>query len=66
SDAIVDRAACIIVAHNHPSGEPAPSQKDTSLTQQLAAAGQLLGIPLRDHVIVTKTDHYSFRQHHLL
>jgi DNA repair protein RadC len=66
SDAIVDRAACIIVAHNHPSGDPAPSQKDTSLTQQLAAAGQLLGIPLRDHVIVTKMDHHSFRQHHLL
>lgn len=66
SDAIVDRAACIIVVHNHPSGDPSPSQKDTSLTQQLAAAGQLLGIPLRDHIIVTKTDHYSFRQHHLL
>jgi DNA repair protein RadC len=66
SDAIVDRAACIIVTHNHPSGDPSPSQKDTSLTQQLAAAGQLLGIPLRDHIIVTKTDHYSYRQHHLL
>lgn len=66
SDAIMDRAACILVAHNHPSGEPAPSQKDTALTQQLAAAGQLLGIPLRDHVIITKTEHYSFRQHHLL
>lgn len=66
ADAIVDRAACIIVTHNHPSGDPAPSQKDTSLTQQLAAAGQLLGIPLRDHIIVTKTDYYSFRQHHLL
>jgi DNA repair protein RadC len=66
SDAIVDRAACVIVAHNHPSGEPIPSQKDTTLTQQLAAAGQLLGIPLRDHIIVTKTDYFSFRQHHLL
>jgi DNA repair protein RadC len=66
SDAIVDRAACIVVVHNHPSGDPAPSQKDTSLTQQLAAAGQLLGIPLRDHIIVTKTDYYSYRQHHLL
>ncbi len=66
SDAIVDRAACILVAHNHPSGESMPSQKDTSLTQQLTAAGQLLGIPLRDHIIVTKTDFYSFRQHHLL
>lgn len=66
SDAIVDRAACVIVAHNHPSGDPTPSQKDTTLTQQLAASGQLLGIPLRDHIIVTKTEHYSFRQHHLL
>ena len=66
SDAIVDRAACVIVAHNHPSGDPNPSQKDTTLTQQLAASGQLLGIPLRDHIIVSKTEHFSFRQHHLL
>lgn len=66
SDAIVDRAASVVIAHNHPSGDPSPSQKDTTLTQQLAASGQLLGIPLRDHVIVTKTDYYSFRQHHLL
>ena len=66
SDPIVDRAASIIVAHNHPSGEAKPSTKDTMLTQQLAAAGQLLGIPLRDHIIVTRTEVYSFRQHHLL
>lgn len=66
SDPIVDRAASIIVAHNHPSGEVAPSTKDIGLTHQLAAAGQLLGIPLRDHLIVTRTQVYSFRQHHLL
>lgn len=66
ADPIVDRAAAIIVAHNHPSGEPDPSQKDVSLTQQLAAAGQLIGIPLRDHIIVTKLGDYSFRQRHLL
>ncbi len=66
ADAIVDRAACVIVAHNHPSGQVVPSQKDIILTQQLAAAGQLLGIPLRDHIIVTKTEEYSFRQRHLL
>lgn len=66
SDPIVDRAASIIIAHNHPSGEARPSVKDTTLTQQLAAAGQLLGIPLRDHLIVTRTEVYSFRQHHLL
>jgi len=66
ADPIVDRAAAIIVAHNHPSGEAEPSQKDVSLTQQLAAAGQLIGIPLRDHIIVTKFGDYSFRQRHLL
>jgi len=66
SDPIVDRAASIIVAHNHPSGSPQPSSKDVELTGQLVAAGQLLGIPLRDHIVVSKNDQFSFRQHHLL
>lgn len=66
SDPIVDRAAYIIVAHNHPSGIAEPSDKDIMLTQQLAAAGQLIGIPLHDHIIVTKNQHFSYRQNHLL
>jgi len=66
ADAIADRAASVIVAHNHPSGDANPSQKDITLTQQLAAAGQLLGISLRDHIILTKTEYFSYRQHHLL
>jgi DNA repair protein RadC len=66
ADAIVDRAACIVIAHNHPSGDVQPSKKDVAFTQQLAAAGQLLGISLRDHIVVSKTDYFSFRQHHLL
>lgn len=66
ADAIADRAASVIVAHNHPSGDVNPSQKDVALTQQLAAAGQLLGITLRDHIIVTRTEYFSYRQHHLL
>jgi DNA repair protein RadC len=66
ADAIADRAASVVVAHNHPSGDARPSQKDISLTQQLAAAGQLLGITLRDHIIVTRIEHFSYRQHHLL
>jgi len=66
ADAIADRAAAIVIAHNHPSGETQPSNKDITLTQQLTSAGQLLGIPLRDHIIVTKKDYFSFRQHHLL
>ncbi len=66
ADAIADRAATILVAHNHPSGDPQPSRQDITLTQQLHASGQLLGIPLQDHLILTKTEHFSCRQHHLL
>lgn len=65
TDAIADRAATVIVAHNHPSGEAYPTLEDTSLTQQLTAAGNILGITLRDHLILTKTNHYSFADHHL-
>lgn len=61
-----DRAAAIIVAHNHPSGMASPSRTDIKTTQQLVAAGQLLGIPLQDHLIVTKDGHYSFRQSQLI
>jgi DNA repair protein RadC len=66
TDAIADRAATVVIAHNHPSGDPHPTQADISLTQQLTAAGNILGITLRDHLILTKTDHYSFDEHHLL
>jgi DNA repair protein RadC len=66
ADAIADRAACVVVAHNHPSGDAKPSAKDIALTQQLKAAGQLLGVELYDHIILAKTEHFSFRQHHML
>lgn len=66
ADAIADRAASVVVAHNHPSGDVRPSKKDIELTQQLAAAGQLIGVPLRDHLIVSKSGYFSFRAHHLL
>lgn len=63
---LTDRAASVIIAHNHPSGVATPSDKDIALTQQLAAAGQLLGIPLQDHFIVTGTRHFSFKQRGLV
>ena len=66
ADAVADRAASVVVAHNHPSGDASPSKQDIPLTQQLAAAGQLLGIPLADHIIITKTDSFSFRQNQML
>lgn len=61
-----DRAASVLIAHNHPSGYAEPSEDDIATTQQLIAAGQLLGIKLVDHVIVTKQDYYSFRHGGLL
>lgn len=61
-----DRAASMLIAHNHPSGYAEPSEDDIATTQQLIAAGQLLGIKLIDHIIVTKRDYYSFRGHGLL
>lgn len=58
--------AQIIVAHNHPSGDTIPSQEDLVITKQLVDAGKLLGIELKDHVIVSKTNFFSFKEHKLL
>jgi DNA repair protein RadC len=63
--AIADHAAEIVVAHNHPSGGLLPSKQDTAMTQQLVASGQIMSIPLMDHVIVTKDGWFSFREHSL-
>jgi len=61
-----DRAASIILAHNHPSGDSQPSKADISSTQQLIAAGILLGIHVDDHIIVAANQYYSFVQHGML
>ncbi len=59
--ALLCNAANLILAHNHPSGEPAPSKDDNSITKRLAEAGELLGITLLDHVIVCPNGcYYSF------
>jgi DNA repair protein RadC len=55
TDAIGDRAAGIIVAHNHPSGSLIPSQADKDVTVRLLETGKLVGIELLDHLLVTKT-----------
>ena len=56
ADAITDRAASIIVAHNHPSGSLKPSQSDLDISKRLFKAGELLGIKVVDHIIVTKSE----------
>jgi DNA repair protein RadC len=57
--AIEDRAASIIVAHNHPSGNVEPSADDKEITKKLRDAGQLLGIQVLEHIIVSKTEYRS-------
>lgn len=63
---LADRAASIIVAHNHPSGIAAPSKEDIKTTEQLIAAGKLLDVPVRDHIIVTASGYFSFREQGLI
>jgi DNA repair protein RadC len=60
--AIVLSAASILVAHNHPSGDPNPSDEDLGLTKRLQDAGELLGIPLLDHVIVGEGEYRSLKE----
>jgi DNA repair protein RadC len=52
--------AAVILAHNHPSGDSSPSTEDIELTRRLRQAGELLGIPVLDHVILGDGQHYSF------
>ena len=61
-----DRASSVIIAHNHPSGMAEPSKQDITMTQQLIAASQILGVPLYDHIVVAAEEHYSFRKNGLI
>lgn len=60
--AIRHHAASIIIAHNHPSGDPTPSPQDYSVTQTLVRAGKLIGIPVNDHLIIGCQGYTSLRQ----
>ena len=65
-EAIAERAAAVILVHNHPSGDPTPSAEDRAVTEQLVAAGRLLDIPVHDHVIVGRGRYVSFAEAGLL
>ena len=60
ADAIAERAAGMILVHNHPSGICEPSEEDVAVTKRLCKVGQTVGIPIYDHVIVTRKSSYSF------
>ena len=60
--AIVATCASIIVAHNHPSGNPDPSQDDISITRQIVDTGKVIGIPVHDHIIFAGQSFTSFAE----
>lgn len=60
--AILDGAVSIIIGHNHPSGDPSPSTQDVRLTRMLIDSGGILGIPIRDHIIVSSSGFVSMRE----
>lgn len=64
--AILSNAKAIIIAHNHPSGDPSPSAEDFAATERVKKASEVLGIPLLDHVIVGGRNYYSFKENGVL
>ncbi len=64
--AVTLSAASIIIAHNHPSGDPTPSQSDLKVTKALKESGELMDIEITDHIIIGKGSFYSFKKHSLV
>jgi len=60
--AVLQNAASIIICHNHPSGDPAPSQDDVNITKRLYDAGKILGIELLDHIIIGDNRYTSLKE----
>jgi DNA repair protein RadC len=64
--AIVSTSASIILAHNHPSGNPEPSQEDISITKQIVESGKIIGIPVHDHIIFADNNFTSLAERGLV
>ena len=64
--AIKASAGAVILVHNHPSGDPEPSEEDETITQRLVAVGETLGVPVTDHVIIARRGCVSLRERKLL
>jgi DNA repair protein RadC len=65
-DAITHSAASVVLAHNHPSGDPEPSEDDLTITKRLIEAGKILGIEVMDHIIIAKNGFLSFKERGLV
>jgi DNA repair protein RadC len=66
AEAIKNKAASVVFAHNHPSGDPEPSEDDLLLTKKLVESGKILGIEVADHIIVAKDGFFSFKKKGLI
>ena len=66
AEAIKNKAASVVFAHNHPSGDPEPSEDDLLITKRLVESGKILDIEVDDHIIVAKDKFFSFKKHKLL
>jgi len=64
--ALINHASSVILVHNHPSGDPDPSKADLEITKRIQEAGKILGIDVLDHLIITKTKVFSFREKKLI
>ncbi|MGC8873054.1 MAG: RadC family protein [Chloroflexia bacterium] len=64
-EAVRENASALIVAHNHPSGDPTPSPEDIALTREIVHAGTLLGIDLLDHLVIARQRYVSLRERRL-
>jgi DNA repair protein RadC len=65
-DAIVHSAASVVLAHNHPSGDPEPSEDDIKITNKLVESGKILGIEVIDHIVIGKNNFCSFKERRLM
>lgn len=66
NEALEHNASSVILVHNHPSGDAEPSQDDLEITKRIQEAGKIMGIDVLDHVIITKTKVFSFKEKKLL
>jgi len=65
-DAITHSAASVVLAHNHPSGDPEPSEDDLKITKKLVDSGEILGIKVLDHIVIGKNNFYSYKERGLI
>jgi DNA repair protein RadC len=63
---IILNASSIVLVHNHPSGDPSPSQSDITMTEKIVAAAKTVGVTVHDHLIIGKGSEFSFRSAELI